>query len=56
MSSETVLRRIRAGELPAVRLASNAIRISEAALEDFLARAAYHPSSNQATSIRKENP
>jgi excisionase family DNA binding protein len=40
-SPETVLRRIRAGELPAIRLASNALRIRETELEAFLERSAY---------------
>ena len=40
VSPETVLRRIRAGELPAIRLASNAIRIREEDLDAFVLRLA----------------
>ena len=36
VSSETVLRRIRAGQLPAIRIATNALRIREDELDDWL--------------------
>jgi excisionase family DNA binding protein len=45
VSPETVLRRVRAGQLPAIRLASNALRIREAELELFLERSAYRRES-----------
>jgi excisionase family DNA binding protein len=38
VSPETVLRRIRSGHLPAVRIASNALRIREVELEAYLER------------------
>jgi excisionase family DNA binding protein len=37
VSPETVLRRVRTGELPAIRIASNALRFREAAIEERLA-------------------
>ena len=40
-SPETVLRRVRSGELSAIRLASNALRIRESELEAFLERSMY---------------
>jgi excisionase family DNA binding protein len=40
LSPETVLRRVRAGELPAYRIASNALRFDPAAIEGYLDRAA----------------
>jgi excisionase family DNA binding protein len=42
-STETVLRRIRAGELPAVRLASNALRVRADALEEYIERHTTRP-------------
>jgi len=36
LSSETVLRRYRAGELPGIRLASNVLRFRESAIETWL--------------------
>jgi excisionase family DNA binding protein len=40
LSPETVLRRVRAGELPAFRIASNALRFREDEIEAFLERLA----------------
>jgi len=37
LSSETVLRRYRAGELPGIRLGSNVLRFRESELEAWLA-------------------
>ncbi len=42
ISPESVLRRIRSGELPAIRLSSKAIRIRESELEDYLERHEYN--------------
>jgi len=36
VSSETVLRRIRAGQLPAIRIATNALRVREDELDAWL--------------------
>lgn len=36
LSSETVLRRYRAGELPGYRLASNVLRFRESEIEEWL--------------------
>ena len=36
VSTETVLRRIRRGDLPAIRLASNALRVREDELDRWL--------------------
>ena len=41
VSPETVLRRIRAGELPAIRISSNALRIRESELDAYLERLVY---------------
>jgi excisionase family DNA binding protein len=41
LSPETILRRVRAGELPAYRIASNALRFDEAAIDAYLERSAY---------------
>jgi excisionase family DNA binding protein len=41
LSPETVLRRVRAGELPAYRIASNALRFDADEIEAFLERSAY---------------
>jgi excisionase family DNA binding protein len=41
LSPETILRRVRAGELPAYRIASNALRFSEEEIEAYLERSAY---------------
>ena len=43
LSSETVLRRYRAGELPGIRLGSNVLRFRESALEEFLQDGATSP-------------
>jgi excisionase family DNA binding protein len=40
LSPETILRRVRAGELPAFRIASNALRFDPDAIEAFLERSA----------------
>lgn len=48
VSPETVLRRIRAGELAAVRIASNALRIREEELEAFLERSTYQHNDHNA--------
>jgi excisionase family DNA binding protein len=40
LSPETILRRVRAGELPAYRIASNALRFDEAAIDAYLERSA----------------
>jgi len=40
LSPETILRRVRAGELPAYRIASNALRFEEAAIDAYLERKA----------------
>jgi excisionase family DNA binding protein len=43
VSPETVLRRIRSGELPAIRLASNALRVREDEFEAYLERHTTRP-------------
>jgi excisionase family DNA binding protein len=40
LSPETILRRVRAGELPAFRIASNALRFDPDAIDAFLERSA----------------
>jgi excisionase family DNA binding protein len=40
LSPETILRRVRAGELPAYRIACNALRFDETAIEAYLERSA----------------
>ena len=41
LSPETILRHVRAGELPAIRIATNALRFREDEIEAFLERSAY---------------
>ena len=41
VSPETVLRKIRTGQLEAIRLSSNALRIRESELEAYLERSTY---------------
>lgn len=53
LSPETVLRRVRAGELPAYRIASNALRFNEADIEAFLERVAV---TSQATDVSTLSP
>lgn len=52
VSPETVLRRIRTGDLPAIRLASNALRIRESEVESFLERSAYKPAVRGCSGVR----
>ena len=40
LSPETILRRVRAGELPAFRIASNALRFDPDAIDAYLERSA----------------
>ena len=49
LSPETILRRVRAGELPAYRIASNALRFREEEIEAFLERSTYQHDRNAAT-------
>lgn len=49
LSPETILRRVRAGELPAYRIASNSLRFREDDVEAFLARSAYTTTTTAAT-------
>ena len=53
VAPETVLRRVRAGQLPAIRLASNALRFRESEIEAFLERLeSAQPPSSPAVDLR----